>query len=1372
MSSPADRHRRLSLLPIPPDYEPNEEDIEQYATWLGMDLEKDADLLWIARSGLKASLPAPWKPCQTGEDGDVFYFNFETGESIWDHPCDEYHRNLYHKEKAKKHDGQEVKDEADQSLAVKELRPISGVGIGLRGMTALGSGVHQPMRDVDLENNSLGDPNDSGEAKLDVARGAPGAGGPGEAAGAGADLAPIAENPRDSAAARSLPGEAGAPAEVSAAAPLAEPDCAGASDGLGRDVEEYREERMRAEKERVEREVADWLEQERQRRTAEGEQAVARLEAENKVKMAMHRKDLAEQFDLEKDQAFAEMNTGQEKKIREERQRLQREFEQRKREMRGEMEKAAADEAEAEAALRAQLAAALEEQAQLRAQLDSALLAKVSLEESERTLRQSQVASRETSEAAAQRALELEGMLQGAREEAAAKEEECRQLREAEQRRLVCDHGLQAQLEQLRGEVSLRAEEASKLRAEAAESAERLQGKELDCLQARDEAAEHARRLLQSEQAVGCLQGLADECEGARERLEASEAACEELRKACDRLEGQLRESEERRAQERRASEDASTAAKESLDQSSRQVAALQAEVDVAREERARLEDRLGDLARLEALAAHNEDARAQLEASQAACGELREECGRLRGKLQEAEERRTQERQASEDASTAAKESLDQSSRQVAALQAEVDVAREERARLEDRLGDLARLETFGVDGESCSRAHLEGLLATASAEAASRAEEAAQLRARCKGMQKAAEGTPGSRVGAAQGQSDAAGATVGAKAAAARGRRPIGRAVPRDEEAAELAALRAKLSEQHAELEALRQRGPRAGALPEEPLRPRSSRRAWSQEERMLRAMVQERDDAILWLRAESSRMASAHSREQSSARWGRGAEAAADALAEVRRLQDALSGQAAEAALARGEAERRGREVRRLELEEQRSRRRIEALAAEVEGRRQDLAQVQEQLTDADGRADQAHAASRAERAARATAEGQSRELLREVRLLRDQLELKEDELGILVGDARRMQAGLAEHESEACRWRRRSCALELELRQARLRADASAQGPWAESAALVPREAATVASQGRAPPGPGAWVEEAGPIGTSTAAGLVALQEAPPRPAPREATPPTAAAAEAAEASAAGRQPEDSRCGPEGAEGLGGADGASATPRPGAAASPSRASSALRPSAAVGAELLQQALAGRSSAAAPADARGQGAPAWAAGCGGAAASLAPGEQQAPRQWSSLAAGACLDSAPLAAGPPPRSRSPEGVRLQKAGRPLREPDGPHLSWLRSLPLRPVPLGRPASARGRLQGACATACQMRSKHERSEVVACSIVRCEAHISPQAATADGISTTAEGAATPPAKDGGAATAEQKFTLTADGEALGRPRGGGGAPLS
>ena len=45
--------------------------------------------LWVDLSeGVSAPVPSPWKACTQNKD-DIFYFNFETSESIWDHPLDE-----------------------------------------------------------------------------------------------------------------------------------------------------------------------------------------------------------------------------------------------------------------------------------------------------------------------------------------------------------------------------------------------------------------------------------------------------------------------------------------------------------------------------------------------------------------------------------------------------------------------------------------------------------------------------------------------------------------------------------------------------------------------------------------------------------------------------------------------------------------------------------------------------------------------------------------------------------------------------------------------------------------------------------------------------------------------------------------------------------------------------------------------------------------------------------------------------------------------------------------------------------------------------------------------------------------------------------
>mmetsp|Transcript_5190 Transcript_5190/g.14669 ORF Transcript_5190/g.14669 Transcript_5190/m.14669 type:complete len:123 (+) Transcript_5190:133-501(+) len=102
-------------------YEPSKDEVEEYAVWLGMDLPEDTELLWIAREGLMAPLPKPWKPCQT-DNNDIFYFNFETGESTWDHPCDARYRHMYDGKKRTKGERKERKLQKEREEREREQR--------------------------------------------------------------------------------------------------------------------------------------------------------------------------------------------------------------------------------------------------------------------------------------------------------------------------------------------------------------------------------------------------------------------------------------------------------------------------------------------------------------------------------------------------------------------------------------------------------------------------------------------------------------------------------------------------------------------------------------------------------------------------------------------------------------------------------------------------------------------------------------------------------------------------------------------------------------------------------------------------------------------------------------------------------------------------------------------------------------------------------------------------------------------------------------------------------------------------------------------------------------------------------------------------
>ncbi|NXD64352.1 CE164 protein, partial [Eolophus roseicapillus] len=81
-------------------YVPSEQEVQDYARAIGIDPKKEPELLWLAREGIVAMLPPGWKPCQD-ITGEIYYFNFANGQSVWDHPCDDHYRELVIQEREK-----------------------------------------------------------------------------------------------------------------------------------------------------------------------------------------------------------------------------------------------------------------------------------------------------------------------------------------------------------------------------------------------------------------------------------------------------------------------------------------------------------------------------------------------------------------------------------------------------------------------------------------------------------------------------------------------------------------------------------------------------------------------------------------------------------------------------------------------------------------------------------------------------------------------------------------------------------------------------------------------------------------------------------------------------------------------------------------------------------------------------------------------------------------------------------------------------------------------------------------------------------------------------------------------------------------------
>lgn len=76
-------------------------DIRAYGKTLGVDVDRDADLLWVVHEAFVASLPPSWTEYYD-EDGRVYFHNQVTQESSWSHPMDNVFKEIIQVVKALK----------------------------------------------------------------------------------------------------------------------------------------------------------------------------------------------------------------------------------------------------------------------------------------------------------------------------------------------------------------------------------------------------------------------------------------------------------------------------------------------------------------------------------------------------------------------------------------------------------------------------------------------------------------------------------------------------------------------------------------------------------------------------------------------------------------------------------------------------------------------------------------------------------------------------------------------------------------------------------------------------------------------------------------------------------------------------------------------------------------------------------------------------------------------------------------------------------------------------------------------------------------------------------------------------------------------
>jgi hypothetical protein len=92
-----------------------------------MDPIEDCAFLWIAEQALVAPLPDDWSE-HMDADGNVYYYNVVTDASSWEHPMDQYYRNLFlkvkkeHDDKRAKEEQQRLEEEAERAAAEEDAK--------------------------------------------------------------------------------------------------------------------------------------------------------------------------------------------------------------------------------------------------------------------------------------------------------------------------------------------------------------------------------------------------------------------------------------------------------------------------------------------------------------------------------------------------------------------------------------------------------------------------------------------------------------------------------------------------------------------------------------------------------------------------------------------------------------------------------------------------------------------------------------------------------------------------------------------------------------------------------------------------------------------------------------------------------------------------------------------------------------------------------------------------------------------------------------------------------------------------------------------------------------------------------------------------
>lgn len=133
--------------------------VYEHATVLGMDVEEDAEYLWLAEEALNAELPSEWEPrISDAPDtaGHTYYYNDRTGESTWIHPVDAEYRERFQRMKAEHADRLRNHGSNVVGLSSTVDSRLAGSAIAIGAAFSPPTGPRRHLADSGIDYGSLG----------------------------------------------------------------------------------------------------------------------------------------------------------------------------------------------------------------------------------------------------------------------------------------------------------------------------------------------------------------------------------------------------------------------------------------------------------------------------------------------------------------------------------------------------------------------------------------------------------------------------------------------------------------------------------------------------------------------------------------------------------------------------------------------------------------------------------------------------------------------------------------------------------------------------------------------------------------------------------------------------------------------------------------------------------------------------------------------------------------------------------------------------------------------------------------------------------------------------------------------------------------